>query len=95
MHGGYALVLIIFSLGVGMIGYRWVAGLSWVDAFVNASMLLGGMGPVDPLRTDAAKVFAGCYALYTGLIFVAVVLLLLTPVFHRVLHRFHWETRDR
>ena len=95
MHGGYALVLIIFSLGVGMIGYRWVAGLSWVDAFVNASMLLGGMGPVDPLRTDAAKVFAGCYALYTGLIFVAVVLLLLTPVFHRVLHRFHWETRAR
>ena len=95
LHGGYALALIAFSLGVGMGGYHWLADLRWVDAFVNASMLLAGMGPVDPLRTDAAKVFAGCYALYSGLIFVAVALLLLTPVFHRVLHRFHWEGRDR
>ena len=90
-HGCYALVLIVFSLAVGMTGYHVLAGEGWVDAFLNASMILGGMGPIGELRTDAAKIFAGIFALYAGLLFLAVAVLMLTPVFHRVLHRFHWE----
>ena len=90
-HGLYALTLIAVSLVIGMIGYRWLAHQSWVDAFLNTSMLLGGMGPVGDLPNDAAKIFAGFFALYAGLVFLAVAVLLLTPVFHRVLHKFHWE----
>jgi len=74
-----------------MAGYHWIAGFSWIDAFENSAMLLGGMGPVGNPRSDAAKLFAGIFALYAGLVFLAVEVLLLTPIFHRVLHRFHWE----
>ena len=74
-----------------MAGYHWIAHFKWVDSFLNACMLLGGMGPVGDLPNDASKIFAGIYALYAGLVFVASAALLLTPVFHRVLHRFHWE----
>ena len=90
-HGGYAAVIVAISLLIGMSGYRLFDGLSWTDAFVNAAMLLGGMGPVDTLRNSAAKVFAGAFALYAGLVFVAVTSLMLAPVFHRVLHAFHAE----
>lgn len=93
-HGRYVAELLGVSLVIGMTGYHWLAHQSWVDAFVNASMLLGGMGPVGDLPNTSAKIFAGMYALYAGLVFLAVAILLLTPVFHKVLHRFHLEISD-
>ncbi len=81
----------IGSLGVGMAGYASFEGLGWCDSFLNASMLLGGMGPVDMPHTAGGKLFAGLYALYAGLVFLVATGLLLIPVFHRVLHKFHWE----
>ncbi|MBM3117852.1 hypothetical protein JMJ54_18615 [Jeongeupia naejangsanensis] len=65
--------------------------MSWADAFVNAAMLLGGMGPVNPPQSLAGKIFAGCYALYAGLVFIVTAALLFTPVFHRLMHRVHWD----
>jgi hypothetical protein len=90
-NGGLAVTIISVSLVIGVSGYHWIAGLPWVDSFLNASMILGGMGEVDVLETSGAKIFAGCYALYAGMIFLVVGAVLLTPVLHRVLHRFHWE----
>jgi len=90
-HGHYALWLVIASLVIGMSGYHWIAGYRWADAFLDSSMLLGGMGPVGVLSTTSAKIFAGVFALYAGLVFLAAAALMLAPVFHRVLHRFHWE----
>src|SRR5258708_3014304 len=92
-HAGVAFLLVVASLGIGMAGYSYFGNMGWGDAFVNWAMLLGGMGPVDQLKTDAGKVFAGLYALYCGLIFLVVAGLLLAPVVHRVLHRFHWEAK--
>lgn len=86
-----AVPLVGLSLAGGMAGYMWIEGQSWQDAFVNAAMLLGGMGPVNPLHTSSGKIFAGIYALYAGLIFLIAAGLVLAPFFHRVLHRFHWE----
>jgi hypothetical protein len=74
-----------------MAGYMSWEHLPWRDAFLNAAMLLGGMGPVNPLRTDGGKIFAGVYALYAGLVFIIVSGLLVAPIFHRVLHLFAWE----
>ena len=79
------------SLAVGMIGYRVLAPMSWVDAFLNAAMLLGGMGPVDTLTNDAAKIFAGVYAIYCGVVFIASAGLLIAPLGQHVLHRFHLD----
>ena len=90
-HAMAALVLLGFSLAIGMYGYGRFEDLPWRDGFLNAAMLLGGMGEVVDPRTDAGKVFAGLYALYAGLVFIVVAGLLLTPVVHRLLHRFHWE----
>jgi hypothetical protein len=90
-QGFYAFQLIAVSVLMGMAGYHWIAGQSWVDSWLNTTMLLGGMGPVGDLTNAPAKVFAGLFALYSGLVFLAVAILLLTPVFHRVLHHFHWE----
>lgn len=89
-HAALALGLLGVSLGVGMLGYQLCEGLSAVDAFLNAAMLLGGMGPVNPPQHFAGKVFAGCYAMYAGLVFIVTAALLFTPVLHRVLHRLHW-----
>lgn len=86
-----ASALIGGSLTIGMAGYAFFEHLSWVDAFLNASMLLGGMGPVDPPQTTPGKLFAGCYALYAGLVFIAVSALMFTPLLHRVLHRIHLD----
>ncbi len=83
--------LIGCSLGLGVLGYHYVAELPWVDALLNAAMILTGMGPVDILKTDAAKVFASAYALFSGVVFISATGILLTPIFHRVLHRFHLE----
>ena len=84
-----ALLFIGVSLAVGMAGYHWLGGLGWVDSFLNAAMILSGMGPVDTLQGDAAKIFAGFYAIYSGLLVVATAALIFAPVLHRVLHRLH------
>ncbi len=89
-----ALAVMAFSLLLGMAGYHFIEGLPWIDALLNAAMLLGGMGPVDELHTDAGKLFASFYALYSGMIFLVVAGLLLAPVFHRVLHHFHLEVTE-
>lgn len=92
-HGGYAAMLGAFSLVGGMSGYHWIAEQSWADSFLNASMLLGGMGPVGELNNTAGKIFAGIFALYAGVVFLFVAAILLAPIFHRVLHKFHWEQK--
>jgi hypothetical protein len=88
-HMLLAIVVVLFSLLAGMVGYRYWAQKTWVDAFLNASMLLGGMGPVGDLPNDRAKIFAGVYALYAGLIFIVSAGLIIAPVAHRILHRLH------
>lgn len=85
------LPLCFATLGAGMAIYHWVEGLPWPDAFLNAAMLLGGMGPVDPLKTIAGKWLAGTYALFAGLVFIVLAGVMLAPVIHAVLHRFHLE----
>jgi len=84
--------LIVFSLVIGMIGYHAFEGLPWIDAFLNAAMLMGGMGPVNALQTDAGKVFAGIYALYCGMVLLIAVAIFAAPIFHRFLHHFHLES---
>lgn len=92
-HLAIALGVLAVSLAIGMAGYVAFEHLPWLDAFLNAAMLLGGMGPVDVPKTEAGKLFAGCYALYAGLVFIATAALVLTPVMHRLLHRFHWDEK--
>jgi hypothetical protein len=84
--------ILAFALGIGMTGYHFFESLNWVDAFVNAAMILSGMGPVNQLNTNGGKVFAGCYALFSGLVFLTAVGILLAPIAHRALHRFHLES---
>jgi hypothetical protein len=86
--------IILFSLGIGMLGYHYLESLSWIDSLLNASMILGGMGPVNALQTNAGKVFASFYALYSGFILLASVGVLAAPIFHRFMHRFHLELED-
>jgi hypothetical protein len=88
-----ALGLLAVSLTVGMLGYVRFESLSWIDAFLNASMLLGGMGPVNPPQTPEGKLFAGLYALYAGLVFIVTAALVLVPILHRLLHHFHWNEK--
>lgn len=87
-----AQAVVAVALGVGMFGYHFIEQLGWVDAFENAAMILSGMGPVAALQTDAGKIFAGCYALFSGLVFITVTGILLAPLAHRALHRFHLES---
>ena len=89
MNGIIGLLLLLFSLGVGVLGYHFLENLSWIDSLLNASMILGGMGPVAPLQTVAGKLFASFYAIYSGVILLASVGILATPIFHRFLHHFH------
>ena len=89
LNGIIGLLLLLFSLGVGMLGYHFLENLSWIDSLLNASMILGGMGPVSPLQTTGGKIFASFYALYSGVILLASVGILAAPIFHRFLHRFH------
>ena len=91
MHVCVALALIAISLFIGMLGYRHYEHMPWLDAFLNSAMLLGGMGPVKTESlSEPGKLFAGIYALYAGLVFIIVMSIILAPVIHRVLHRFHW-----
>ena len=94
LHGLVALALLFGSLLVGMAGYACFESLTWRDGFLNSAMLLGGMGPVDPPVTPGGKIFASLYALYAGLVFILVAGLLLVPVMHRVLHKFHWDDQS-
>lgn len=85
------IVLILFSLSIGMAGYHFLGGLPWIDAFLEASMILSGMGPVSPINSEAAKLFAGCYAIYCGIALIATTGVIIAPVVHRGLHKFHLE----
>jgi hypothetical protein len=88
---GLASGIICASLFIGMAGYHCFEKLSWLDAFLNASMILSGMGPVASLQTNTGKLFAGCYALFSGLAFVSAVGVVVAPIFHRFIHKFHLE----
>src|SRR5438874_1407143 len=90
-HALIALVAIAIALGIGVIGYHSLGGLGWIDSLLNASMILGGMGPVDPLKTSAAKIFASFYALFSGLAFIGIASLMVAPFAHRILHRFNLD----
>lgn len=94
LHAAAALAVLTLSLVLGMTGYEYFEGLPWRDAFLNAAMLMGGMGPVDAPRTDGGKLFAGLYALYAGLVFLVAAGLVFAPLMHRLMHRFHWQ-QDR
>jgi hypothetical protein len=90
---GFAVLLILISLGIGIAGYHWIAGLSWIDSLLNASMILGGMGPVDTLTGVNAKIFASLYALFSGLVFIGIMGIILTPIVHRMIHTFHVDDK--
>lgn len=87
----FALLLVLLSWWGGALAYRELEGFSWIDAVYNAAMILGGMGPADPLKTDAGKLFASLYALYSGVVFLAVAGLVFAPWAHRLLRRFHLQ----
>ena len=93
-HGVGMLCLVIVALAIGMAIYHWPAHLPWTDAFLNAAMILGGMGPVDHLYSPTAKWLAGCYALFSGLVFLVIAGVMLAPLVHSVLHHFHAEPED-
>jgi hypothetical protein len=89
-----ALALVAGALAVGVLGYHFLAGFSWIDSLLNASMILAGMGPVNPLPSNSAKIFASGYALFAGIIFLVTAGVLFAPLFHRFLHSFHLELDD-
>jgi hypothetical protein len=91
---GVTLVIVAASLAMGMAGYHFIGGLGWIDALHNSAMILTGMGPVDPMRTTASKVFASFYALYSGIAFLSMTAVLLAPIIHRAMHAFHLDSED-
>lgn len=93
-HLVLAGIVVATALAGGVAGYHYLEGLGWIDALLNAAMILGGMGPVDPLYTTGGKLFAAGYALFAGVVFIVVAGLLLAPVFHRLLHHFHLELEE-
>jgi hypothetical protein len=94
-HAAFAFTIVALSLLIGIAGYMRTEGMTMLDAFLNAAMLLGGMGPVKTEGlSDQGKMFAGVFALYSGLVFIAVMSIMLAPVVHRVMHRFHWEETE-
>ena len=92
--GVISIIIFFISLLIGVLGYHILAGLPWVDSFLNASMILGGMGPVDTLTTKGAKIFAGCYALFSGVAFISGMAVFVTPILHRFLHKFHLDDKN-
>ena len=92
-HGMLALAILALALGIGIGGYHYLGELDWLDALLNASMILSGMGPVNPLHAPIAKLFASCYALLSGLVFIGVTSVVLAPFVHRLMHRFHLDER--
>lgn len=93
-HGFAAVIVMLFSLSLGILGYHNICGLSLVDSLLNASMILGGMGPVNPIETTPGKLFAAFYALFSGVIFLVVAGILIAPLAHRILHYLHLEADD-
>ena len=93
-HAGVALAVLAASLAVGVLGYRLLEHLTWIDALLNAAMILGGMGQISPITTDAGKIFASVYALFSGGVFLAVASILIAPIAHRLLHRLHLDEED-
>jgi hypothetical protein len=94
VHILMAVFLSAGALFIGIAGYRWIAGLGWADSLLEASMILGGMGPVNPVTTTGAKIFASGYALFSGLVFIALIGIVLAPAVHRMLHTFHADEKD-
>lgn len=94
MFAALAVIVLLFSLAIGIVGYHVTEGLSWTDSLLNASMILGGMGPVNPLQTEAGKVFASFYALFSGIVFLVAMSLFLAPALHRLLHHLHLQIDD-
>ncbi|HVU34523.1 MAG TPA: hypothetical protein VHE61_13900 [Opitutaceae bacterium] len=92
---GWGLALISVSLAVGVAGYHAFCHLGWTDAFVNAAMILSGMGPIAELPTRSAKIFAGCYAIYSGIALISTTAVIFAPIVHRLMHRFHLEGANR
>ncbi|MBL7810686.1 MAG: hypothetical protein JNL57_00565 [Bacteroidetes bacterium] len=90
----FGLAFIFFSLLIGALGYHYLGGLSWLDSFYNASMICAGMGPVDPLTSDAAKIFATIYSIYSGVAFLTSVGVIFAPLIHRLLHTLHAPLQD-
>ena len=90
-NGIMGAAMILIALCIGVLGYHFLEGLSWIDALLNASMILGGMGPVNALQTTAGKLFASFYALFSGVVFIAAMGVLAAPIFHRFMHRFHLD----
>jgi len=90
----FVIMVTAVALSIGVLGYHHLGRLGWIDALLNASMILGGMGPVDALHTDAAKIFASLYALFSGVVFIGVMAILLAPVVHRGLHLFHLDEKN-
>ncbi len=93
LSGLLAFGIVSAALAIGVAGYHSIARLRWIDAILNASMILTGMGPVDPMTSTAAKLFASAYALFSGVVFLSAVGIVLAPVFHRILHAFHIADR--
>ena len=90
-HGAVSVAIVAVSLVIGVVGFHVTEHYSWLDSYLNAAMLLGGMGQVNPITTDSGKLFAGTYALYAGLVVIVIMGLMLAPVIHRVLHKYHWD----
>ena len=88
-HGGWVFILLGGSLGIGILGFHYLSHLAWIDALLNSAMLLGGMGPIGEMGPTAGKLFASAFAIYSGLLFIAASAILLTPVFHRMVHKLH------
>ncbi len=93
-HAALATLVLLFSLGLGVVGYHITDRFSWLDSLLNASMILGGMGPVDKINTDSGKLFASFYALFSGIIFIGIAGIFIAPVAHRVLHKLHLSDKD-
>lgn len=89
-----AFVVVTVALGIGIMGYHELAGLSWIDSILNASMILTGMGSIAPMTDTTSKLFASAYALFSGVVFISAIGLVLTPIFHRILHKFHLDDVD-
>jgi hypothetical protein len=91
---GISAGMVLFGIGIGVLGYHYLAEFSWIDSLLNACMILTGMGPVGKLPTDAAKLFASAYALFSGLVFISVMAVMIGPIMHRLMHKFHIAEED-